>query len=355
MLPGFENTGDVVVYGIFLLLPCLSAALLIALARYSRRNPQRQRGPVLVGANVLVLAFLLSTVLLAAESYYRFWCDTTEQYGITRVSQRWFARHFNTWTSGFRDNVPIYTLKQTPGRRRITFVGDSFTTGHGIANVDDRFANRIRKMRPDWDIQVMAVNGADTGNEWDTTQWALKQGGELGEVVLVYCLNDITDLDPEWQAAMARFHSATNLGFFCTHSFCLNTWYYRLKGWFDPDITHYNRLVLGDYNGPLWEEQKERLLAYRNLVQSHGARLRVVTFPFFDKLGPDYAYAGVHQKLDAFWQGIGVPHLDLLDLYESHRDKTLTVNSHDPHPNVYAHALAADAILKFLEQIPPKR
>jgi len=350
MTTGFENAGDVIVFAAFVLLPCVSAGLLALLARYSQRNPHRARGWIVGGANVLVFVFLSSVVLLVMESYYRFWCDTTDQFAITRVSQRWLTRHFNQFTSGFRDNVPIYPLKRTPGKRRITFFGDSFTAGHGIPNVDDRFANRIRKMKPDWEIQVMAVNGADTGNEWDTAQWALNQGGELGEAVLVYCLNDITDMDPEWQAAMNRFHSATNLPYLCTHSFCLNTWYYRIKGMLDPDITHYDRIILGDYNGPLWDEQKQRLTAFRNLIESHGSQLRVVTFPFFDKLGPHYEYAGVHKKLDDFWREIGVPHLDLLNLYESHRDKTLTVNSHDPHPNEYAHAMAADAILKFLEQ-----
>jgi len=354
VLPGFENTGDVVLYGIFLLLPCLSAALLIALARYSRRNPQRRRGPVLVGANVLVFVFLLSTVLLAAESYYRFCCDASDQYGLTRVSQRWFARHFHNDTSGLRDDVPDYALKRTPGRRRITFFGDSFTAGHGIANVDDRFANRIRKMRPDWEIQVMAINGSDTGNELDMIGWSLSQGGEFDDVVLVYCLNDITDLDTEWQATMNRFYTTNSLGFFATHSFCLNMWYYMVKARLQPDIVHYDRLLLADYNGPLWEKQKTRLRTFRNVVENAGGHPWVVTFPLFDDLGPKYPYTAIHKKLDEFWREIGVPHLDLLDLYLAHRDRKLTVNSHDPHPNEYAHALAADAILKFLERSPPQ-
>jgi hypothetical protein len=76
----------------------------------------------------------------------------------------------------------------------------------------------------------------------------------------------------------------------------------------------------------------------------------VVTFPFLHELGPHYEYVPVHKELDEFWQELGVPHLDLLSVYEPHQGERLTVNSHDAHPGVYAHALAADAIVRFLEK-----
>jgi hypothetical protein len=76
----------------------------------------------------------------------------------------------------------------------------------------------------------------------------------------------------------------------------------------------------------------------------------VVTFPFLQHLGPGYEFRAVHAQLGKFWQELGVPHLDLLDLYEAHRNERLTVNSHDAHPNVRAHALAAEAILDFVRK-----
>jgi hypothetical protein len=74
----------------------------------------------------------------------------------------------------------------------------------------------------------------------------------------------------------------------------------------------------------------------------------VVTFPFLQHLGAGYEFRPVHAKLGKFWQDLGVPHLDLLDLYEAHRNESLTVNPHDAHPDVRAHALAAEAIQDFV-------
>jgi len=332
------------------LLPGVSGSLLVWLARFAQRHPHQRRGLVVVAGNALVLIFLLSVVLLVMETYYRFWCDTTDWYDINRVSDRWYLRHVQINVSGFRDNVASYTLERTPGNRRITFLGDSFTAGHGIADVDDRFANRIRKLKPDWEIHVMAVNGFDTGDEMRKVQYVLSRGYELDDVVLVYCLNDIMDIVPEWRESLKRIYSKPAPGFLCTHSFCLNTWYYWLQGRLDPDIARYDQVVFDAYNGPLWEQQEKRLMAFRGLVESKGGRFMVVMFPFFHGLGPQYRYAPIHKKLDTFWGEMGVPYLDLLELYTSHRGETLTVNSHDAHPNVYAHGLAANAILKFLEQ-----
>jgi len=349
-MAGFQDIGDTVVYAAFALLPCVGASLLVLLARYSRRDPHRRQGLVLACANVLVLVSLLSVVLLALESYYRFWCDTTDSFALTRVSGRWFTRHYHMNRSGFRDSLGLYALQRTPGKRRITFLGDSFTVGHGIPDVEDRFANRVRKREKAWEVHVMASNGFDTDDELMLVQTLVEQKYQFDEAVLVYCLNDIADIDPEWQAVWSRISATKDPGFLFTHSFCFNTYYYRLKGRFDPDVSNYYHFVRKAYDGPLWDEQKQRLKTLRNLIRADGGNFLVVTFPFVHELGPHYQYGPVHEKLGAFWREIGVPHLDLLSVYEPHQGKRLTVNSHDAHPSVYAHALAADAIVKFLEK-----
>jgi len=74
----------------------------------------------------------------------------------------------------------------------------------------------------------------------------------------------------------------------------------------------------------------------------------VVTFPFFQSQGPHYEYQATHDQLGQFWRELGVPHLDLLPVYEGLPRSKLTVNRFDAHPNGYAHALAAAAIEEFL-------
>jgi len=47
---------------------------------------------------------------------------------------------------------------------------------------------------------------------------------------------------------------------------------------------------------------------------------------------------------------MGVPQLDLLELYEAHRGERSPSTAHDAHPNAYAHALARRAIGEFLDK-----
>jgi len=104
------------------------------------------------------------------------------------------------------------------------------------------------------------------------------------------------------------------------------------------------------YRGQLWERQKARLAQYCELIQSHEGRLSVVTFPFLHALRKDYKYEFAHSELDRFWHDLKVPHLDLLPVFRELPPQRVTLNSLDPHPNEYAHAVAAEAIDRFVTE-----
>ena len=87
--------------------------------------------------NALVFLCLATPLLLAGELYFRFVYDTTDSLAYTRVCERWEQRHWHVNRAGCRDDVR-YSPALTPGKRRISFLGDSFTAGHGIKDVEDR-------------------------------------------------------------------------------------------------------------------------------------------------------------------------------------------------------------------------
>ena len=341
------NWADNITYLVFLLLPAVSGGLLLALVCSWARAGRPKKGSLVISARLVCFVFLTSLVLAGAETYYRFAVDTTDSFGRTRINQRWFQRHWKLNQMGYRDSLTFYPLRRTPGKRRITFLGDSFTAGHGVTDVEERFANLIRNQRED-EVHVWADLGYDTGHQLELVLGLIAQGYEFDLVVLVYNLNDIGDLSPEWKAMNEEIHFAPPPPFLIRHSFFLDTCYYRLKSRLNPDISNYCQSMLQYYDGRLWDQQQKRLKQLRNLVENHGGRFLVVTFPFLQHLGPGYEFRAVHAKLGKFWQDLGVPHLDLLDLYEAHRNETLTVNAHDAHPNVRAHALAAEVIKEFV-------
>lgn len=317
---------------------------------FKKTKSERPVGwPRLILGNALLFVLFLSTLVLLAEIRFRFFMDTTDSLGFTKISERWVLRHWRTNGAGCRDNIEYSPVIQ-PGKRRVSFVGDSFTAGHGIKNVEDRFANRLRALHPDWEVHLLANVGLDTGSEIALLQKALSRDYRFDEVVLVYCLNDVCDLlMAPGQPFENRLPSFENRGpWFTRGSYFLDLFYNRYKASRNPYVRDYFSFVKAGYRGDYWLKQQARLKELRDLVQSHGGHLSVVTFPFLHALGPGYDYGFVHDELNNFWSSLQVPHLDLLPVCAGHTASELTVNAHDAHPNELASRLAAEAINRVL-------
>jgi len=98
----------------------------------------------LVVGNLCALLALITLLFAIAECYYRFWYDTTDGLALTRISRSWSKRHFHYNNAGFRARKE-YTSTPTADRRRVTFLGDSFAVGYGIARVQDRLSNLVEQ------------------------------------------------------------------------------------------------------------------------------------------------------------------------------------------------------------------
>lgn len=333
---------------LFVALPLVLGVATLAIYRSHARASTKSRARLLlVAANVATLALLLSLVLPVGEVYYRFFVDETDGWDLGLVTERWYRRHYRTNNFGVRDDVD-YRLARDPARPRLTILGDSFANGHGMPEVATRFTNIIRRGHPGWDVQLIAADGMDTGEIIARLQALVSRGYELDQVLYAYCLNDISDISEEWHAAAARigeFHP----GWIVRNSFFLDTWYYRYKTLFDPEVNSFFDFILRAYHDATWQEQVRRLEALKHLIEAHGGRLSVVTFPFLETLG-SAEYREVHRQLDGLWVRLGVPHLDLEPLFRDIPAKRLRVNRYDSHPNAYANRLAAEAIERFIEE-----
>ncbi len=346
----------------------LPVALAFAARAYLRRARRRATargaaGPgrvALFGGNALVLLFLLSVALLAGECWLRFVYDGTDTFWLLRTSDRWFARHFVRNRDGFRDDRD-YDLGPLPaGRRRVTLLGDSFTTGHGIADVNLRFAGILRARRPGWDVQVFAQNGADTAQEIDLLARRVpaytKNRYRADLVVLIYGLNDICDIDPEIGTLGRELAEARDRGLLTRSSYVFDTLRFLWITATNDDVrAFFPRLAALYEDGPVWDAQQDRLRVLRAAVQARGGRLAAVTFPMLHELGEHYPLRAAHERLSAFWAAEGVPHLDLLPAFEGRDAGDLVVGAFDAHPNESAHAIAAGALLPFVDEVLAER
>lgn len=344
----YWNRSDDVMLGVLIYLPLQATFAALIFFRYNKRSGSQSGWGRLLMGNALVLLVLLTLTLAAGEIYFRFCYDTTDSIAYTKVAQRWIKRHYHHNTAKLRDNIE-YSMTIAPGKHRVSFVGDSFTAGHGIKDVEDRFSNRIRRLHPEWEIHVLAGNGLDTGAELGFVKNFTELGYQVDQVVLVYCLNDVNDLLTEWALTQASItNRVTGRLPFYEDSYFLDIAYYRLTIAQIPSVKNYFSYVREAYHGEKWEKQKQRLLELRDVVVSHGGKLSVVTFPFLNALGPEYEYQFIHDQLNGFWREASVPHLDLLPAFKGLTPAQLTVNAFDAHPNEFANELAARAIEEFL-------
>ena len=351
----YWNRSEDVMLGVMLYLPLQAMFTALVFFRFHRRCGSPTSWARLWLGNLLVLLIPLSLTLAAGEIFVRFFYDTTDSIAYTKVSERWIKRHYQHNKAKFRDNLE-YSMAIAPGKRRVSFLGDSFTAGHGIKDVEDRFSNRIRRLHPDWEIHVLAGNGLDTGAELGFLASYTARGYEVDQVVLVYCLNDVNDLLTDWERTQQSIHNRIRARLpFYDDSYFLDLAYYRLTLAQLPAIKNYFPFVREIYRSEKWDEQRKRLRALRDAAEQRGGKLSVVTFPFLNALGANYEYQFVHEQLNAFWREEDVPHLDLLPVFEDYAPAQLMVNPFDAHPNEFANALAADRINSFLvEQMKTK-
>jgi lysophospholipase L1-like esterase len=352
--------GENAVIVLFAAAPAAIGMVLVRLARRDKprvakiKRSAKTSWSSLVLGNCAVLFFLLSLGLLAGEIYFRFVFDTTDSVNFTRVSRRWFARYWNTNGNknrfGCRDNVEYNALIQ-PGKRRVTFLGDSFTAGQGIKNIQDRFVNRIRTRRSDWEIHMVADLGWDTDMELGFLKQIVADDYQLDNVVLIFCLNDVSDLMPQWMDAVRiDENEISHAGWLIQNSYFVNFLYAHWKIMRNPYTKDYYSFIGDGYRGDVWNKEMQQLHQLRELIQSHGGKLMVVTFPFVNAVGPNYSYSAIHKQLDDFWKAENVAHLDLLSIYKDEPGTKLSVSRFDAHPNEYAHQLATEAIEKFVAQ-----
>jgi len=290
--------------------------------------------------------------LIALEAVVR-WTAVVEReaYGLGNSgTERWFV--FETNALGFRE-TEVSPVKPAD-EFRVLFIGDSFTFGQGVAR-DKTFARLLEKrwqhdpLVPGKSVRV--INASKMGwNIAEEEAFLLEQGSgwEPDLVLLVTIPND-----SEFGATYDHFHDrwATRSLFWRSHLF---RFVYVRWLWLSLEHLHpENNVVLHLRN--LWEPGSREFSAYREAFRRMAARCRQqgvdflqVLFPFFYRLDPSHPLHIYHEQASLLASETGTPCLDLLPHYLGKKPIDLSVSATDSHPNERAHALAAEAIDRFV-------
>lgn len=338
------------------LLVVLAAAWLNRLVHW-RRHPRR-----MVLLKVLFSAWLFAALLTAIELYFALIFDGTDAFNVTNVSRAWEARHITPYervlafSNGegmiYRDDRP-FPSPVPKDQRHLCFLGDSFTFGHGVADVDARFSNRIREaLERDRPGAFVVSNLAEPGKDlrWSTAvvERLIADGILVDILVYVLCLNDIEAYHPNHMKMYEQLADLEPRTALLRSTYFPNMLYYRTSIASIPEARDYYGFLADYYQGEPWQQMAADLQKLQSLCEKHQIELRVVLFPFLQRLGEDTTFDDARSVVAKFSAERGIPFQDLTAALLPHRDEGLVVNRFDAHPNARAHAIAADALKKGL-------
>jgi hypothetical protein len=332
----------------------------VALVRLRRQWAGDKRRLKVVYAGLSV--WLCLGMLTLPEVGFALFYDTTDSFDMTNVSRRWFRVHVNPDVRNleFSNETGIQyrsksdvVLNPSDGRRHVCFLGDSFTFGHGVANVADRFSDRISKQlngegEPSTEFSNLAWPGTDLLWAEAILKHSFSSGGRIDDAVYVLCLNDIEAFhDPTMSRSSSLSHFEPP-GFFFRDTYFFNWLYFRSQLLLQPQTRGYYSFVKEYYEGEPWLRFREALSRTSTLCREHDCTFRVAIFPFLNNPGPEYPFREIHHQIQAECEGLAIACFDLDPALSKHAEERLTVNPFDAHPNERAHEIAANALTEWL-------
>jgi hypothetical protein len=319
------------------------------------RETARTMGSRIGQSKLSGLLIMLTTIVIifwAAEGYLRRFYITTDGYGFTAMNYWWYQNFYkkNLNSLGYRDYEP---MPDDPSLTRIAVVGDSFTAGHGIDNIDNTFPQLLEKqLGPGYDVNLVAQSGWDS---IDHTAWLDAYYKNLAPrlpqiVVLSYYLNDIDyllkdDQDPNTVFSFLDLNRPA--GWFVLNYFVPNYIYYNLAQFTSPvrNTNFTDRLIRAHLDPALWAQHEVYLQQFYQWTVDHNARLIVLLWP---QIAAVKESQPALQPVRDFFTARGVEIADMSPLLAAQNPLDMIVNRFDSHPSIAANRLAADLLYRTI-------
>lgn len=332
-------------------------AVLIAglrgLLRWRRLLKIRGNGGVPATLKAGLAAWFCLSTLTAFELGFALFVHQTDAFNMTTISKRWLRMHIDAERNqaGFRDRRE-FEKQVPPGVRRIVFFGDSFTAGHGVRNMADRFPDRIEQALNErqpghWQVTNLGEPGYDVSLiEGLMSATFRKEKYAADECVYVCMLNDIEGYDPRTVPVIKTIQQAQPRFWLWTRTYFFNWLYFRWQQFRAGRTVDYFPHLAESYSTPAWEGMAQSIRQMQFTCRDSGVRLRIVVFPFLHDLKSPDRFQPAREKICRLGDELNVPVLDLYLLLMEHQNERLTVNRFDNHPNEACHQLVAEYLVE---------
>ena len=312
--------------------------------------------------NLALATASVVAVLGLLEAAARLFYDEPWHEKLVGVQRRGERYPYRLNSRGLRS--PEYSAVKQPGERRVLVLGDSFTFGQGVFDGEKIFPRilerRLNEKAEKPSSRVTVLNGglpASLTGDWLRLWHALAADFDPDVVLIVFFLRDGTRIAsiPEFFGEIRQAVTLRNQGSLIYEKSYL---YRTLRDRLDRAAIseRYGRAFLDAYFGDEeqtaeWRAAQGNLLRLKELAERSGAAVGFVIFPVLVGLDDDYPFAAICDLLERFGRDHGLPVLNLLPAFLGEDGPELWISSYDQHPNEKGHAIAAEAMLPFLQEL----
>jgi hypothetical protein len=319
--------------------------------------------------NAVFMALTLMVFLSVLEVAFMF-IPRSHGFGYTYGAQNWMHYYWNPINEyGFRDKS-LYDIKyssdnvstsdlntdvvsdgiNTTERDIVFFVGDSFTAGHGIKYVGQRYSNLVSDALPSMRGVNLGKNGLDTRGAYKTmTDFISETGITPKTIVFQYFGNDIDVVGRDHGIQFEGLLPYETLGIpaklFVRGSFLVNYFY-----WLFPNVNteEYIRQLTEMYrNEQIMAEHTSDLQKFVDFADEHESELIVVIFPFLSDLNLSREIFTL--RIGDYFENQGIRVIQVTDLVEEIEPRKRIVNSNDGHASVVVQEFVAKEIISDLK------
>jgi lysophospholipase L1-like esterase len=253
----------------------------------------------------------------------------------------YYGAAIRTNSLGFRDNE--YPQLKPTEKKRILFLGDSFTLGWGVSFADT-FTKRVESRFLKNGRKVEAIN-LGVGNYNSAMEVELfKQKGLMlhpDAVVLMYYIND-AEPTPIVDANSYRWLKHFYLPAYLSTKFKQIKMMKEQKDWL---LAHYQSIYNHGSTG--FGVNSRALLELIDICKTHKIMMLMVNIPDLRRL-KNYPFTFATDHIRNIASNNQVPFFDLMPIFEKFDEKSIWVSQDDPHMNAYANLLAAEKIYQEL-------
>ncbi|HNY51163.1 MAG TPA: SGNH/GDSL hydrolase family protein [Smithella sp.] len=343
VLPIFYPAGMAVYFRLLLLLLLLAAGFQL----FKTLCIDRQVSPII--ANTATVLFSLFVIFILLEAVFMF-IPRSHSADYTLASKLWYAKYWKPINSlGFRD--------QEPDNKHpvILFVGDSFTAGHGLKSVSERFSDivgeELNKKQQKYTIVNIGRPNLDSRGEYETMMNFLYLTRiKPAKIILQYCGNDIEGAAARNGLIFDGFRPPDDMSKFTVFigagSYVFNYLYFLFPREY-LGMSYINYLTDAYKNDKVMANHKEDLMLFVDYARKNSIPLVVVVFPFLADI--KMSNAMYVNDIVSFFEANKLRVINVSKLVEKTPVEDRVVNKNDTHASAKLNKMIAREILNKLE------